>query len=80
MPGLVGGNAGLTKKRKTAQKNFSARAGSIAQLLRVRFPAFPKFFSEKSVYVAEVYQQPCLEESGQWVENVDRTHLVEASG
>ena len=30
--------------------------------------------------VAEVNQQPCLKESGQWLENVDRTHLGLASG
>ena len=32
------------------------------------------------VDVAEVNQRQCLEESGQWLENVDRTHLVLASG
>ena len=30
--------------------------------------------------VAEVNQRRWLEESGQWIENVDRTHLVLASG
>ena len=30
--------------------------------------------------VAEVDQQHWLEESGQWLENVDLTHLVLASG
>ena len=30
--------------------------------------------------VAEVNQQCCLEESGQWLENVDQTYLVLASG
>ena len=28
----------------------------------------------------EVHQRCCLEESGQWLENVDGTHLVLASG
>ena len=35
---------------------------------------------EKIVDVAEVNQQRCLEESGQWLKNVDRTHLLLASG
>ena len=39
-----------------------------------------KFSEEKNVDVAEVYQRRCLEESGQWLENVARTHLVLASG
>ena len=33
----------------------------------------------KNVSVAEVNQQHCLEESGQWLENVDQTHQVLAS-
>ena len=50
-----------------------------------RCPGFdsqcPKFFSEeKIINVAEVDQQRCLEESGQWLENVDQSHLVLASG
>ena len=36
-------------------------------------------FKEKIVDVAEVKQWPCLEESGQWLENVHHTHLVLAS-
>ena len=40
----------------------------------VRFPGFPKFID-----VAEVNQWRWLQESGQWLENVDRTHLVLAS-
>ena len=39
-----------------------------------------KISEEKIVNVAEVHQQHGLEESGQWLENVDRTHLVLASG
>ena len=31
----------------------------------------PKKFILKIVYVAEVYQQGCSDESGQWLENVD---------
>ena len=38
-----------------------------------------KFPEEKIVNVAEVNQRPCLEESGQWLENVNQTHLVLAS-
>ena len=34
---------------------------------------------EKIIILAEVIQWCCLEESGQWLENVDRTHLVLAS-
>ena len=34
----------------------------------------------KFVAATEVNQQRCLEESGQWLENVDCTHLVLASG
>ena len=42
-------------------------------------PAF--FFSEENIAdVAEVNQQQCLEESGQWLENVDRTHLALVNG
>ena len=47
---------------------------------RVRFPAFPKRFQRKIIDVAKVYQRRWLEESGQWLENVDPTHLVLASG
>ena len=44
-------------------------------------PSIPDIFSEeKIVDVAEAYQRRCLEESGQWLENVDQTHLVVASG
>ena len=38
------------------------------------------FFEEKIINVAEVNQQHWLEESGQWLDNVDQTHLVLASG
>ena len=38
--------------------------------------AFPKIFFD----VARIYRQRCLEESGQRLENDDRTHLVLASG
>ena len=44
-------------------------------------PSILEIFSEeKIVDVAEVNQQRCLEESGQWLENVDRTHPPLASG
>ena len=42
----------------------------------VRFPGSQM----KNNNVTEVNQQRWLEESGQWLENVDRTHLVLASG
>ena len=35
---------------------------------------------EKIVNVTEVNQRGCLEESGHWLENVDRTRLVLAIG
>ena len=35
---------------------------------------------EKNVNVTEVNQRGCLEESGHWLENVDQTRLVLASG
>ena len=41
----------------------------------------PETFSdEKIVDVAGVNHRRCFEESGQWHENVGRTHLVLASG
>ena len=39
-----------------------------------------KKFSGKIINVAEVNQRRWLEESGLWLENVDRKHLVLASG
>ena len=36
-------------------------------------------FGEKIVDVADVNPQRCLEESGQWLENVDQTQISEAS-
>ena len=38
------------------------------------------FSEEKIVDFAKGYQRHCLEESGQWLENADQTHLVLASG
>ena len=40
----------------------------------------PKYSEEKIVNVAEVNERRWLEESGRWLENVDRTHVVLASG
>ena len=40
----------------------------------------PKKFRGKIINVAEVNQRRWLEESGQWQENVDQTHLVLVSG
>ena len=39
-------------------------------------PGFKPLHSPKIVDVAEVNQWRCLEESGQWLENVDEAHLV----
>ena len=55
--------------------------GSIAQWLAYLIPSIPQTISdEKLVDVAEVVQLHCLEESGQWLENVDQMHVVLASG
>ena len=44
-------------------------------------PSVPqKISDERIVDVAEVNQQCSLEKSGQWLENVDQTHLVLARG
>ena len=48
-------------------------------------PGFHSLHSQKNlevkiVGIAEVNQRRCLEESGQWLENVDRNHLILASG
>ena len=40
----------------------------------------PKCLDEKIVNFAEVNQWHCLEESGQWLKNVNQTHLVLACG
>ena len=48
----------------------------LTQQPQVRFPALPKIY----INVAVTYQQRWLEENGQRLENVDRTHLVLASG
>ena len=39
-----------------------------------------KFSGEKLWNFNEVYQRRCLEESGQWLENVDQTQLDLTSG
>ena len=52
----------------------------LIQQPRVHFPAFPKSFRGKIIDVAEVYQRCRLEESGQWLKNVNQTCLVLASG
>ena len=38
------------------------------------------FYEEKIVYIGDVKKLWSLVESEQWLENVDRTHLVLASG
>ena len=43
-------------------------------------PSFTKIIFEEIFDVAEVYQWRCLEERGEWLKNVDLTHLVLASG
>ena len=65
---------------------FPSLGGTIAQWLAYFLPdpaapaMIPRvhaiFYKEKIVNVAEDYRRRCLEESGQWLENVDQTHLV----
>ena len=43
-------------------------------------PSIPKKSEENIINVAKVNQRHLLEESGLWLENVDWTHLVPASG
>ena len=44
-------------------------------------PCIPEIISEENIIkVAEVNQRQWLEESGQWLENVDQTNFVLASG
>ena len=44
-------------------------------------PVSAKIFQRKKIVnVVEVNQRCCLEGSGQWLENVDHTHQVQASG
>ena len=47
---------------------------------RVQIPVFPKKFRGNIINFAEVHQWCWLEESGQKLENDDRTHLVLTSG
>ena len=50
--------------------------------IRASGPRRPRFESQhlqKNVDVAEVTQRSCYKESGEWVENVDITHVVLAS-
>ena len=48
----------------------------LTQEPQVQFGFSEEFFLD----VTEVYQRRWLEQSGQWLENVDRTHLVLGSG
>ena len=63
------------------QSSFG-KGGCIAQILVTHSgaPGLVPGVPSKIVDVAEVNQWCCLEESGQWLENVDQTHLVVASG
>ena len=66
---------------RTKQINFCLKGGSVAQWLAYlptnpaalgTVPGIPEIFAgEKTVDTAKVNQQCCLEESGQWLENVD---------
>ena len=57
---------------------IAQRYQCVAYLLtHVQIPAFPKKISEEKL---SMLPSPWLEESGQGLENADRTHLVLASG
>ena len=43
-------------------------------------PSCPGFDSHHSRNIAEVNLRRCVEISGQWLENVDQTHLILGSG
>ena len=64
---------------------FWGGGGGIVQRLQNRCPRFESqhsrnFLKEKMVDLVEVNQRGCIEESGQWHDNINRTHLVMASG
>ena len=65
-------------------KEIRAPGGCIAQRFSLASPPAwglnPKNFHRKIIDVAEANQQRWLEESGQWLENVDQTLQVLASG
>ena len=48
----------------------------LTQQPQVRLSTFPKVF----LVVAEIYGRPCLEASGQRLDNDNQTHLLLASG
>ena len=62
------------------QKNQPTAQGLACLLPDPAAPGLIPSALPKIVNVAEVNQWRCLEESGQWPENVDRTHLLLASG
>ena len=68
------------------EREKSKKAQGLAYLLqdpaaKGLIPSIPEVFSNKRIVnVAEVNQWRCLEESGQWLENVAQTYLVLASG
>ena len=75
----------LTTRIKHLLRGRWLQSTEVAYLLltqqpQIRLPVFQKMFRGNIIDVAEVNQRRWLEESGQWLENVDRTHLVLASG
>ena len=68
--------------------NLGIYGGSIAQWLAYlitdpttlgSIPIIPQKNSEETIVQVEVNVWHCLEESGQWLENIDQTHQVVAS-
>ena len=71
------------RHRLSVSKGVGGVGGSIAQWLAYLLPDSPTQGSIPSipiVDVTEVNQRCCLAESGHWLENLDWTHLVLASG
>ena len=80
--------SGVIIKSRLRGKKLGYEGGSHITMASIRasavtgsIPSIPKkFLEENKVDVAEVNQWFCLEERGQWIENVNRTHLVLSSG
>ena len=68
-----------------ARQSKGLHSSEVACLLliqqpRVRIPAVPNLFQRNNYWCCWANHQRWLEESGHWLENVDRTHLVLACG
>ena len=85
---IASGSYNPTTLNPRGEKMFDARglhSTEVAYLHlphqpQVRIPVFPKDFQGKNYWCCWVNQRLWLEENGQWLENVDQTHLVLARG